>query len=129
MLQPVAKTLQFFAIAGIIFGVAELINASVPLYKIMTNTMVVVTADQRPNELYYLTLFTVHTAIGLYSIIGGGIALYFNKEFANLGNKLKSLIVIFYPATILICFFVGLPVSLWALYTWNKPEVKSIRSA
>ena len=91
--------------------------------------MVVVTQDQRPNELYYFTLFAVHTAIGLYSIIGGALSLYFNKEFAHLGSKIKSLIVIFYPSAILLCFFIGVPVSLWALYTWNKPEIKSLRSA
>lgn len=121
-LQAPGYALQSAAYVGIAFGIAEFVNSVLIFIKINSGSMVI------PNKGYYLLLFGLHLMIALYCILGGIVSHFLNKEYRQIGNNIKSMFVIIFPATIPICCIGGVPISIWAFLIWNKKEIKRFRT-
>ena len=121
LLENPAKALEISSYAGMLFGVAEFVNSVLIFMKLMSGNMVV------PSKPYYFTLFAVHMAISLYCIAGGGAAYFFSKEYKQIGSRYKAMFAMIYPSTIPICCITGIPITLWAFFIWNKPEIKALQ--
>ena len=121
-LQSPARALLISAYVGIAFGIAEFVNSVLIFMKINSGSMVI------PDKGHYFLLFGLHLTISLYCIFGGIVSHFLNKEYRQIGNNIKAICVIIFPATIPVCCISGIPISIWAFWIWNKRDVKSLRS-
>ena len=116
-IELLANLFQSLAVFGIIIGFFELVNAGYTVYMIARNITV------NPGNTYYISI-GFNIILGIYSMLVGLISYLNNYHFREIQKGWKCWIPIGYAITQPVCAPVGIPLAIWAIVLYLKPEFK-----
>jgi hypothetical protein len=105
------------SVLGTVIGFFELVNAGFTVYMIAKNMVV------NDGDHYYVSI-AMNVVFGIYSMLMGLFSYLNNHHFREIQPGWRCWIPIIYAITQPICTPIGIPLAVWAMYLYMKPEFK-----